>query len=221
MANKVLVEFEGTVISNPYNTENYKIYGLKVDYLKFPHIKPNNYNNVSLVGDTPDLEEGIEYTVEAEETNGKSGIQYKFINTKRDRPKTEASTRLFLQSILDSYSQVDEVMREYPDIIDRVINNRLEDIDLNKLYNIGKFRFDVIKRKIIENFALAEMVTEFKGFIEFKVLKALYDKYGSVDMIKEKLHLYGFSCSFSLIISTDPYLSYNAFKTLKDRKSVV
>ena len=194
MASKVLVEFEGTVISNPFNEEDYKIYGLKVDYDKFPNIKPNKYQNVSLVGNLPDLEDGIEYTVNAEEVNGKNGIQYKFINIKRDKPKTEASTRLFLQSILDSYSQVDEVMREYPDIIDRVINNRLEDIDLNKLYNIGKFRFDVIKRKIIENFALAEMVTEFKGFIEFKVLKALYDKYGSVDMIKEKLQDNPYKC---------------------------
>ena len=160
----------------------------------FPNIKENKYSNVSLVGNLPDLEDGVEYDIKAEQQNGKSGIQYKFINIKRDKPKTEASTRLFLQSILDSYSQVDEVMREYPDIIDRVINNRLEDIDLKKLYNIGEVRFEVIKRKIIENFALAELVTEFKGFIEFKVLKILYDKYGSIDKIKEKLQDNPYKC---------------------------
>jgi exodeoxyribonuclease V alpha subunit len=205
LVDKIIVEFQGIVISNPYNTEDYKIYGLKVDYDKFPNIKPNKYQNVSLVGNLPDLEDGVEFTIKAEEQNGKSGIQYKFINIKRDRPKTESATRLFLQSILDSYSHVDEIMREYPDIIDRVINNRLEDIDLKKLYNIGQYRFDIIKRKIIENFALAELVTEFKGFIEFKVLKILYDKYGSIDKIKEKLQ-------------DDPYkclcgLSRIAFKT--------
>jgi len=194
LAVKTIVNFQGTVISNPYNTEDYKIYGLKVDYMKFPNIKENKYNNVSLVGNLPDLEDGIEYTIEAEEQNGKSGIQYKFINIKRDIPKTEASTRLFLQSILDSYSQVDEIMREYPDIIDKVLNDRLDDIDLKKLYNIGEYRFNVIKRKIIENFALAEIVTEFKGFIEFKVLKTLYDKYGSVDLIKEKLQNNPYKC---------------------------
>jgi len=194
LAVKTIVNFQGTVISNPYNTEDYKIYGLKVDYMKFPNIKENKYNNVSLVGNLPDLEDGIEYSVEAEEQNGKSGIQYKFINIKRDIPKTEASTRLFLQSILDSYSQVDEIMREYPDIIDKVLNDRLDDIDLKKLYNIGEYRFNVIKRKIIENFALAEIVTEFKGFIEFKVLKTLYDKYGSVDLIKEKLQNNPYKC---------------------------
>lgn len=191
---KVLVEFQGTVVANPYNTEDYKIYGLSVDYEKFPNIKQNKYSNVSLVGNLPDLEDGVEYDIKAEEQNGKSGIQYKFINIKRDKPKTEASIRLFLYSILDSYSHVEEIMREYPDIIDRVINNRLEDIDLKKLYNIGQYRFDIIKRKIIENFALAELVTEFKGFIEFKVLKVLYDKYGSVDKIKEKLQDNPYKC---------------------------
>ena len=157
------------------------------------------------MGNIPDLETGIEYSIKAEEKESKNGISYKVINIGRDMPKTETSTRLFLQSILDSNSQVDEVMREYPDIIDRVINNRLEDINLKKLYNIGEVRFEVIKRKIIENFVLGELVTEFKGFIEFKVLKALYDKYGSVDKIKEKLQ-------------DDPYkslcgLSRIAFKT--------
>jgi len=185
--NKITYEFKGVVVANPYNTDDYKIYALEVDDIKYPHIAKNSYGNVSILGNLPDLETGIEYSIKSEEKEGKNGISYKVINIGRDMPKTETSTRLFLQSILDSNSHVDEVMREYPDIIDRVINNRLDDIDLKKLYNIGEVRFEVIKRKIIENFVLGELVTEFKGFIEFKVLKALYDKYGSVDKIKEKL----------------------------------
>jgi len=187
LKNKIIYEFKGIVVANPYNTDDYKIYALEVDDIKYPHIAKNSYNNVSILGNLPDLETGIEYAIKAEEKEGKNGISYKVINIGRDIPKTETATRLFLQSILDSNSQVDEVVREYPDIIDRVINNRLDDIDLKKLYNIGEVRFEVIKRKIIENFVLGELVTEFKGFIEFKVLKALYDKYGSVDKIKEKL----------------------------------
>lgn len=192
--NKIVYEFKGTVIYNPYNTDDYKIYALDVDNTKYPHIVQNSYQNVSILGNLPDLEIGVEYTVKAEEKEGKNGISYKVINIGRDRPKTETSTRLFLQSILDSNSQVDEVMREYPDIIDRVINDRLEDIDLKKLYNIGEVRFDVIKRKIIENFVLGELVSEFKGFFDFKILKSLYDKYGSVDKIKEKLEDNPYMC---------------------------
>ena len=194
MKNKIIYEFKGVVVANPYNTDDYKIYALEVDNIKYPHISQNTYGNVSILGNLPDLETGIEYSIKSEEKEGKNGISYKVINIGRDMPKTETSTRLFLQSILDSNSQVDEVMREYPDIIDRVINNRLDDIDLKKLYNIGEVRFDVIKRKIIENFVLGELVTEFKGFIEFKILKALYDKYGSVDKIKEKLQDNPYMC---------------------------
>jgi len=194
LKNKIIYEFKGVVVANPYNTDDYKIYALDVDETKYPHIAKNSYGNVSILGNLPDLETGIEYAIKSEEKEGKNGISYKVINIGRDMPKTETSTRLFLQSILDSNSQVDEVMREYPDIIDRVINNRLEDIDLKKLYNIGEVRFEVIKRKIIENFVLGELVVEFKGFIEFKILKALYDKYGSVDKIKEKLQDNPYKC---------------------------
>jgi exodeoxyribonuclease V alpha subunit len=182
-----ILEFKGVVVANPYNSEDYKIYGLIVDYYKYPNIKVNKYGNVSIAGNIHNLEEGVEYKIKATEESGKYGMTYKIVNIEMDRPKTETSIRLFLSQILDSQQQVEEIMREYPDIIDRVINNRLEDVDLKKLYNIGEFRFNVIKRRIIENFALADLVNEFKGYIEFKILKVLYDKYGSIERIKEVL----------------------------------
>ncbi len=187
MVDKIIVDFDGSMVRNIHDSNDFKIYAFDVDYYKYPNIKQNKFGNVSVLGNLPDLDEGVEYHIKAEEQQGSRGCQYKVINIKRDRPRTESATRLFLQEILDSYQQVEEIMREYPDIIDRVLSNRLNDIDLKKLYNIGEYRFGVIKRRIIENFALAELVDEFKGFIEFKVLKILYDKYGSIDKIKEKL----------------------------------
>lgn len=194
MEDKKIVEFDGIVSREVYNSENYKIYGFIVDYNKYPNIKQNKYSNVTILGNIQTLEEGISYHIKAEERKGREGIEYKAIAITRDIPKDESSTRLFLSEILESQQQVEELMREYPDIIDRVLNNHLEDIDLTKLYNIGEYRFNVIKRRIIENFALAELVNEFKGFIEFKVLKVLMDKYGSVDNIKEKLQDNPYKC---------------------------
>ena len=115
--NKIIYEFKGVVVANPYNTDDYKIYALEIDDIKYPHISQNTYGNVSILGNIPDLEIGIEYTIKAEEKEGKNGISYKVINIGRDIPKTETATRLFLQSILDSNCQVDEVIRKYPDII--------------------------------------------------------------------------------------------------------
>jgi len=187
LTDKKNLEFKGTVVANPYNSENFKVYGLAVDYNKFPNIKLNKFGNVSIAGNIHDLENGVEYKVKAIEESGKNGITYKINNIEMDRPKTETSVRLFLSQILESQQQVEELMKNYPDIIDRVINNRLEDVDLKKLYNIGEYRFNIIKKRIIENFALADMVNEFKGYFEFKVLKVLYDKYNSIERIKEVL----------------------------------
>ena len=193
-----IFEFKGTVVANPYNSEDYKIYGLYVDYNKYPNIKVNKYGNVSIAGNIHNLEDGVEYSIKATEESGKYGMTYKITNIKMDKPKTETSVRLFLSQILDSQQQVEEIMREYPDIIDRVINNRLDDIDLKKLYNIGEFRFNVIKRRIFENFALAELVDEFKGYIEFKILKILYDKYNSIERLKEVLIDNPYKCLYGL-----------------------
>jgi exodeoxyribonuclease V alpha subunit len=184
---KTIVEFKGCMVRVIYTSENYKIYAFDVDFNSYPNIKRNQYYNVTVSGNLHDLEEAIEYTIQAEEKQGKYGVEYKVTNIKRDIPKTEHSVRLFLQNVLESREQVDQLMQHYPDIIDRVINNRLNDIDLKKLYNIGEYRFGVIKRRIIENFALAELINDFKGFLDFKILKALLDKYTSIENIKEKL----------------------------------
>ena len=49
--NKIIYEFKGVVVANPYNTDDYKIYALDVDETKYPHIVKNSYQNVSILGD--------------------------------------------------------------------------------------------------------------------------------------------------------------------------
>ena len=200
-----IIEFKCILQRCLFNSEDYKIYSVNIDIFKYPFIQLSKYGTATILGNLPNLYEEIDYQIRAEEQQGKHGIQYKVISIKRDKPKTDVSIRLFLSEILDSSQQVNEIMREYPDIIDRVINNRTDDIDTKKLYNIGEYRLNVIKRKILENFALAELVDEFKGFIEFKILKVLLDKYETINNIKEELQ-------------NDPYkclcgLSRIAFKT--------
>lgn len=191
--NKV-VEFDGVVSKSVFESENFKIYGFFVDGFKFPEIKLNKYNAVTVLGNIHTLCEGSEYHIKAEERIGREGYEYKVINIKRDKPQTEHTTKMFLQEILESEQQVEELIREYPDIIDRVINNRLEDIDLSKLYNIGTYRFNVIKRRIIENFAISDLFNEFKGILDFKTCKVLLDKYTSIENVKNKLEKDPYKC---------------------------
>lgn len=193
-----IVEFTGVVEVNPCNLPNFKIYGVNVDTKKYSDLKLNDYNNVTITGNMHELGIGIEYHIKGEEINNpKFGWQYKVINIKREKPKDNLSTRLFLSEILTP-TQVDSLMKVYPDIVERVMNNRLDDIDLSKLYDIGEYRFNVIKRKITENFALAELIDEFKGLIDFQTLKKLYEEYPSTIKIKQALRENPYRCLMSL-----------------------
>ena len=187
------VNFDAIIRKNIFNSDNYKVYSCDIDMYKFPNIKLNKYGNVTISGNIHELIEGVDYNISAEELNNKYGYTYKIKNIKRERPKSIDTVKMFLDQILTP-EQTNQLITHYPDIIDRVINNRLNDIDLSKLYNIGKFRFEVIKRKIIENFALAEMIEEFKGLLDFKISKILLDKYLSIENVKENLQNSPYMC---------------------------
>jgi len=187
------VNFDAIIRKNIFNSDNYKVYSCDIDVFKFPNIKLNNYGNVTISGNIHELIENVDYNISAEELNNKYGYTYKIKNIKRERPKSIDTVKMFLDQILTP-EQTNQLITHYPDIIDRVINNRLNDIDLGKLYNIGKFRFEVIKRKIIENFALAEMIEEFKGLLDFKISKILLDKYLSIENVKENLQNKPYMC---------------------------
>ena len=187
------VSFDATIRRNIYTSDNFKIYSCDIDSLKFPNIKLNKYGNVTVSGNIHELIEDTDYNITGEEINDKYGYTYKIKNIKKERPRSLDTVRNFLMEIV-TFEQANQLITHYPDIIDRVINNNLDDIDLTKLYNIGESRFSVIKRKILENFALAEMIDEFKGLLDFKIAKALLDKYTTIENIKEKLLLDPYRC---------------------------
>lgn len=175
------------------NSEEFKIYGCSVNSFEYPEIHISKYGTASIKGNFQELNLGIEYTVKAREISDKYGVGYEVINIKREKPTTQASTRAFLREILTE-NQTNVLLSVYPDIVDRVMNNRLDDIDLSKTKGIKDFTFQVIKRKIIENFKLAELVEEFRGLFSLSIIKKLYDKYPSVEKIKEKLRTEPYEC---------------------------
>ena len=171
---------------------------------EYPQIQIGKYGTCTVKGNVQELNLGVEYTVKAKEISDKYGVGYEVINIKREKPTTLAATRNFLYEILTP-NQTDTLLEAYPDIVDRIMNNRLDDIDLNKTKGIKDYTFNVIKQKVIENFKLADLVEEFRGLFSLSIIKKLYDKYPSVEKIKE-------------VIRTEPYeclcrLSCIGFKT--------
>lgn len=187
------VKFKCSVVRKTYDGGDYKIYAVDVDKNKYPDIKFTKYGNVTLTGEMHELGVGSNYEVAAVEQLSKYGYGYKVTNIKRDRPTNAEETYVFLREILTE-NQADVLCKVYPDIVDRVINNRLDDIDLNKTPGIKEYTFDVIKNKIVENFCLAEIVTEFQGMLTLSMVKKLHEKYSSVQMIRKKMREDPYKC---------------------------
>ena len=186
MSEQKQYKFKGVVVRCTYNTPDFKIYAMEVSKKDYPEIKQNKYNNVSILGELSELTLGVEYEITAEEQTNKYGTSYKVINIMRDMPTTAEGTYLFLSEILTE-NQAKVLVEHYPDIIQRVKNNDLADIDLSKLKGIGIKTFEKIKDKIIMNYCLMELVIEFKNVLSMSIIKRIYDEYSSIDKLKEKL----------------------------------
>lgn len=179
-------KFKGVIIKCTYNTPDYKIYAVEVNKKDYPDIKQNKYGNVSILGEISDLTLGVEYEITAEEQTNKYGVSYHVINIRRDMPTTTEGAFLFLSEILTE-NQAKVLIQHYPSIIQKVKDNELDDIDLSKLKGIGEKTFEIIKDKIITNFALMDLVIEFKNVLSMSIIKKIYDEYSSIDKLKEKL----------------------------------
>lgn len=186
-------EFKATPIKCLYNSEDYKIYACTINGFTYPQIKVSKYGTVTIKGDIQELNLDCEYIIKASEMKDKYGISYQVVNIRSEKPVTLSNSRTFLQEIL-TYQQAETLLSVYPDIIDRIINNRLDDIDLNKTKGIKETTFEKIKHKVIENFKLAELVDEFSGIFSFSIIKKLYAEYTSIEKIRENLHTKPYEC---------------------------
>lgn len=197
MANKKIVEFTGTIVKQIWEdaSSGYRIFATNVDSDEISRLglKRTPYGNVAIQGNLHELGEGLDYQIKAEETNGKNGYSYKVINISRNRPKSAEDMYLFLKEILTP-EQACVMYKAYPDIVQRVIDGNTDDIDLTKTCGIKKARFEVIKRKIIENYALAEMVIEFKGLLSMAMIQKLYNTYTSIKVLRIKLKEDPYAC---------------------------
>lgn len=222
MSDNKEIEFKGKVVRCTYDTDEYKVYAVDVDRTKFEKIKFGKYGNASVYGNLHSLGEGITYTIKAIEEQNKYGYGYKVINIKRDKPNSKLDMQLFLSEILTP-NQAETLFEVYPDIVDRVIKNNLSDIDLSKTKGIKDHTFEIIKEKIISNFALVDLVSEFQGLLTLNMIKKLYDKYSSVEKVRIELKKnpykslcglarVGFKTADSLLLSIDETSKKNISK---------
>lgn len=188
-----ILEFKCTIDRCVYSSDDFKIYGVLVDSLEYPDVKITKYGTATIKGNIQELNLGVEYLVKSLEVADNNGIGYKAINIKREKPTTLSAQRNFLYEIL-TVNQANTLLSVYPDIVDRIIKDKLNDIDLSKIKGIKEYTFNVIKNKVIENFKLADLVEEFQGLFSISILKKLYEKYPSIEKVREVIRDKPYDC---------------------------
>ena len=180
------VKFIGAVIKEIYNKpdNDWKSYALNVDKMVYPDVQTNSYGNVSINGILPDLVIDDEYEITGIAESSKYGIAYKVKTI--NRISTDVDVYSFLRHILPE-TKAQGLYDAYPDIVQRVKENRLDDVDIGKIYGFGEYWFNRAKNAIIKSFCLFEWVSEFQGLLSVSIIKRLYDKYKSLDIMKKKL----------------------------------
>lgn len=177
-----IIKFEAKIVKSIWNKSDFKVYAVSSDKKE---VKRNQYGNTTVSGDIPELTIGSKYQFIGIEQQTKYGVGYKVKNVKKEKPMDVKSSKIFLSEIL-TQKQADTLLNAYPNIIDLIMKEE-DKIDLSKLKGIGEFTFNKIKTKIIENFCLADFVSEFDGLFSISIAKKLYDKYSSIEMMKQRL----------------------------------
>jgi ATP-dependent exoDNAse (exonuclease V), alpha subunit - helicase superfamily I member len=196
-------EFEATVICERYFNEDssWGVYVIDVDKDKFniPHLteyktfedfegQNNKQFQTILAGNTVQLFIGQKYKITARlKLNTKyRSWQYEPISVLSTKPKTQDEQQKFLESIVTK-NQAKTLIENYPNIVDDIINGT-DNIDISKLYGIGKTTYAQIKNKILDNFVISDILVLLQPLgITFNMIKKLLREEPNPALLKQKL----------------------------------
>ena len=197
------VKFRGTVTYERYYAEDsfYGVYIVKttdnIEYGQFVD-KPDifedaedfePYNVVTIVGKVQRLYVGSEYEFicNPKYSEKYNTHQYEPISVIAKAPMSQATSRLFLSSIL-SERQADVLLEAYPNIIQEIIDGK-DNVDVNKLYGIGSKSYDKIKERIINNYVMSDIVTLLQPLgVSMTAIRALLRWESNASILRQKIN---------------------------------
>lgn len=171
---------------------DFGIFGVEVvDSENWDLIDLNPYGNITIKGGMPDLQIGKQYTaMVCRKKDPRFGLGYEVVNgqiyMKMFTTREEQVT--FLSSILSEF-QTNALTAAYPDgnLVDLIKEDKL---DLATVKGIGEATLAKIKDKILANEKYQRAIITLTGEfgIPYSAVKRLSDKYGSPDMLIDKIN---------------------------------
>lgn len=180
-----------------YN-KGYKIYAFYPNNDCAGLVTLNEYGNISIKGILPDLIEGKEYLFECVIKNdGRYGLSYEVTNMSCDRDEkiSVEETIKFLSQLSISHKVIENIIETCPNIIDLIISDKVDEIPLEDIKGLREKRLGKIVEKVNENYKFFDIMTEYADFgLSMTMVKELYDKYTSVEMIRKHMDSNPYEC---------------------------
>lgn len=162
---------------------------------ELPHLTGNpdlfdrtiTYSGV-LSGRMQKLYLGDTYNVVAKPVYNKkySNWQYEPISIQAAVPKSEEQQRAFLRSILTE-KQTDTLMSAYPNIVEDIMDGK-DNVDLSKLNGIGETTYGIIKKKIIDNYVISDILAMLQPLgVTIRTIKSLEKWESNPVLLKKQL----------------------------------
>lgn len=162
---------------------------------ELPHLTGNpdlfdrtiTYSGV-LSGRMQKLYLGDTYNVVAKPVYNKkySNWQYEPISIQAAVPKSEEQQRAFLRSILTE-KQTDTLMASYPNIVEDIMDGK-DDINFSKLNGIGETTYGIIKKKIIDNYVISDILAMLQPLgVTIRTIKSLEKWEANPVLLKKQL----------------------------------
>lgn len=200
--NNQVIEFKATPIYERYyndetswgvynftTTDDIPQYNEYIDPFQEQIDDINIIKQSTLAGKMQQIFLGSEYIVNAKlEYNQKyKSYQYIPINVTAIVPKTEEAQKAFLETIITK-RQADILLEAYPNIVDDTVNNRVDDIDLEKTKGIKDYTWNYIKERIISNYVISDVITLLQPIgVTYSMIKKLLMHYGNPVLLKKDL----------------------------------
>lgn len=199
MSNKDIMCFQAEICQERYYNENscWGVYTFKTqDEIKYFNGNPKEYISDEgkstyyysvLCGEMQQLFGGCIYSVEATPVYNKkyNCWQYQPLSVKEINQCSEKNQYNFLVSIL-SEKQADSLFSVYPDIVQRVMENK--DVDINKVKGINDDKWQLCKQKIINNYSMKDILALLSPYgISNTICQKLISLESQPELLKQKI----------------------------------
>jgi len=141
----------------------------------------------TILGNMQRLNLGTQYTMEVEEKyNARyKKIQFNALKVYEEIPKTLEQKRIFLETIL-TVKQTNTLLEHNENIIEDIMSGK--EIDVSELHNIKENRIEVVKRRVLESYVLADLLIFLTPYgINFSQVKKISSMSSNPSLVKEMI----------------------------------